>query len=68
MTEIQLRRAEIESVELSEEEVREALWTAKVVKWQRERNREYWKKLETEKSCTANPAEGHSHLGKIQTP
>lgn len=57
MTELQLRHAEIEAIELTEEEVREALWTAKVVKWNRERNREYWRELETKKVCTANPAE-----------
>lgn len=57
MTELQLRAAEIEAIELTEEEVREALWTAKVVKWNHERNKEYWEKLEHSKSCNAKPAE-----------
>lgn len=57
MTELQLRHAEIEAVVLTEDEIKAALWTAKVLKWNRERNKEYWENLENSKSCNAKPAE-----------
>lgn len=51
MTELQRRHTEIESVVLTDDEIKKAIWQAKIVKWNRERNKEYWEKLETSKSC-----------------
>lgn len=51
------RHREIEATDLTDEEIRRAIWSAKITKWNKERNREYWEKLEKRKPCTANPAE-----------
>lgn len=50
MTELQRRHAEIEAIVLTEDEIKAALWTAKIVKWNKERNKEYWEKLEGKKN------------------
>lgn len=49
VTERQLRQQEIEAIVLTDEEVRYAIWSAKVTKWNRERNADYWADKEREK-------------------
>lgn len=43
------RHKEVEATELTEEELRQVIWDAKVAKWNRERNREYWAEQERKK-------------------
>ena len=50
MTELKIRQKEIEETELTEEEIKYALWSAKCQKWNRERNAEYWAEQERKKS------------------
>ena len=50
MTELQIRQKEIEETELTPEEIKYALWSAKCQKWNRERNAEYWAEQERKKS------------------
>lgn len=42
------RHKEVEVTELTEEETRQVIWDAKVAKWNRERNAEYWEQKEKE--------------------
>lgn len=42
------RHKEVEAVILTDEELRQVIWDAKVAKWNRERNREYWAEQERE--------------------
>lgn len=42
------RYKEIEAIELSEEEIKAAIYQAKVAKWNVERNAEYWRQKEAE--------------------
>lgn len=44
--ELERRRREIESVHLTEEEIRIALYSAKVRKYNEEKHGDYWLKLE----------------------
>jgi hypothetical protein len=44
--ELERRRLEIESVHLTEEEIKIALYSAKVRKYNEEKHREYWMRLE----------------------
>ena len=59
---IQQRRKEIEAIELSEEEISYALWSAKVGKWNRLRNEDYWMEQEAKKakdsSCNVGLSDG----------
>jgi hypothetical protein len=51
------RSQEIESIVLTPEEKDKAIYEAKIAKWFRERNAEYWENIEKQKpnkSCTAN--------------
>jgi hypothetical protein len=50
ITELELRAIEIEETELTPEEIKYALWSAKCQKWNRERNAEYWAEQERKKS------------------
>lgn len=43
------RHREIEATDLTDEEIRRAIWSAKIQKWNRERNADYWNKLEEQK-------------------
>jgi hypothetical protein len=47
---IEERNAEIEGMELSEPEVKYALWIGKTNKWYKERHADYWDKKESFKS------------------
>ena len=58
---IQQRRKEIEAIQLSEEEISYALWSAKVGKWNQIRNEDYWKELEEQK-----PKEYVNQSSKVQ--
>lgn len=49
MTELQLRQQEIEATPLTDEEIKRAIWSAKIQKWSRERNKDYWNTLEGQK-------------------
>lgn len=49
MTVVEQRRKEIESIELSEEEMKVIIWSAKIKKWNEEKNKEYWQELEARK-------------------
>lgn len=43
------RKAEIEAIQLTDEEIRRAILNAKIQKWNEERTAEYWKELESRK-------------------
>lgn len=43
------RSDEIAAIELTPEEIQEAIRNAKIAKWNRERNAEYWDELERRK-------------------
>lgn len=43
------RSDEIAAIELTPEEIEEAIRNAKIAKWNRERNAEYWSELEQRK-------------------
>jgi len=43
------RNAEIEAIELTEPEIKYALWIGKQHKWYRERNAAYWQEKESNK-------------------
>lgn len=47
--ELEQRKREIEQTELSEDELKYAIWNAKCIKWQTLRNAEYWEALERRK-------------------
>lgn len=49
MTEVEQRDREIDLIELSEEELWQAIWGAKIGKWNHLRNAEYWSDLENRK-------------------
>lgn len=50
MTELQIRQKEVDEIELTEEEIRYAILSAKIKKWNTIRNADYWKEKENEKS------------------
>lgn len=50
MTELELRRKEIEEIELTEDEIKYAILSAKVQKWNKIRNAPYWEALEKKKA------------------
>jgi len=50
ITELELRAIEIEDVQLTPEEIKYALWSAKCQKWNRERNKDYWAEQERKKT------------------
>lgn len=54
--EVMRRKEEIEAIELTEEEMEQAILNAKIHKWSEEKNREYWERLEQQKpkKCTAS--------------
>jgi len=60
MTELQIRQKEIEEIELTPEEIKYALWSAKCQKWNRERNAEYWAELENKKPKDVSSKVGFS--------
>ena len=53
MTELDRRTQEINAIQLTPEEEKEAIRVAKVVKWHRIKNEPYWKDKE-KKKCTAS--------------
>jgi hypothetical protein len=53
------RSEEIAAIELTPEEIVEAIMNAKISKWNRERNAEYWNELEKKKPEKNNDKRVH---------